>query len=246
MIIQAYKNTGETPLDLINRLKNENSAYKHLPMTYAGRLDPMAEGLMVILTGEDCTKKDEYTNLPKGYEVTVLFGFSTDTNDLLGLVENVQVEFDTILDQLPEVIKKFVGKLDQRYPSYSSRTVAGKPLWEWAREGRLHEITIPTHEVYISEITIKDYFEISKDELQKYINEQIAKVKGGFRQPEILSSWRQKLDKYEDQSFLCVKLFVSCSSGTYVRVLAHEIGRNLDTYALAMHIKRTQIGDYTI
>jgi tRNA U55 pseudouridine synthase TruB len=45
MVIHAYKERGETPLDVIKRLKNENGDLKHTPMTYAGRLDPLAEGL---------------------------------------------------------------------------------------------------------------------------------------------------------------------------------------------------------
>ncbi len=264
MVIHAYKERGETPLDVIKRLKNENGDLKHTPMTYAGRLDPLAEGLIIVLTGDDCMKKDEYTNLNKQYEVTVLFGFATDTYDLLGIVKNQsqnsqivrrvgapgervkRQQFENSDFGIQKILKNFTGKIEQKYPPYSSRTVDGKPLWAWAREGRLDEITIPTHQVYVSNIEIINESQISKDELSIYIKNEIAKIAGDFRQEEILKSWDEVLKNTDQENFLCVKLRIDCGSGTYVRVIAHELGEALGIGALAMHIKRTKIGDYTI
>ncbi|MCC6323703.1 hypothetical protein IT400_02835 [Candidatus Nomurabacteria bacterium] len=233
-------------------------------MTYAGRLDPMAEGLMLVLTGDDCVKKDEYTNLEKEYEVTVLFDFSTDTYDLLGIVQNPswnsqivrrvgapvervkRQQFENSNLGLPEILKNFTGKIDQKYPQYSSRTVNGKPLFQWAREGRLNEITIPSHEVFISNIEMVEESNITKTRLIKYIKDSIGKIKGDFRQEEILEKWDETLENSSQEDFVCIKLKIACSSGTYVRVIAHELGERLGTGALAMHIKRTKIGDYKI
>ncbi len=262
MLIQAYKERGETPLDVLKRLKNENPEYQYVPMTYAGRLDPMAEGLMLVLTGDDCMKKDEYTNLSKEYEVTILFGFATDTYDLLGVAKdqswNSQIvrrvgapvervkrqQFENSKLGLSEILKKFAGKIDQKYPPYSSRTVNGKPLFQWAREGRLDEITIPSHEVYISNIELIEESKITKTKLAKYIKENIGKIKGDFRQEEILEKWNEVLQNSTEEEFVCIKLKIACSSGTYVRVVAHELGESVGTQALAMHIKRTKIGEY--
>jgi tRNA pseudouridine55 synthase len=271
MVIQAYKNIGETPLDVINRLKNENVELKYVPMTYAGRLDPMAEGLMIVLTGDDCINKDQYTNLEKEYEVNILFGFATDTYDLLGLLESSPEMLPqrthkfsaknllhvravalssssetTFTRELENTLKNFTGKIDQKYPPYSSRTVNGKPLFQWAREGRLDEITIPSHEVYVYKIEQIDQSEVSKTKLAKYIKENIGKIKGDFRQEEILERWKEVLENSVQENFICIKLKISCSSGTYVRVIAHELGERCGTHALAMHIKRTKIGDYSI
>ncbi len=261
MLIQAYKERGETPLDVLKRLKNENPEYQYVPMTYAGRLDPMAEGLMLVLTGDDCMKKDEYTNLSKEYEVTILFGFATDTYDFLGVVERPEQNSEIIV-ALPSLrglrhdeqfqnsvlglLENFTGKIDQKYPPYSSRTVNGKPLFQWAREGRLDEITIPSHEVYISNIELIEESKITKTKLAKYIKENIGKIKGDFRQEEILEKWNEVLQNSTEEEFVCIKLKIACSSGTYVRVIAHELGERCGTVALAMHIKRTKIGDYSI
>ncbi len=42
------------------------------------------------------------------------------------------------------------------------------------------------------------------------------------------------------------RIRVSCSSGTYIRVLAHDIGKALGTGALADELIRLKIGDYTL
>ncbi len=260
-LILEYKMPGETPLECINRVKARNKAYLNVPMTYAGRLDPMAEGLMIILAGDECQNKDKYNAMTKTYEVDVLFGFATDTYDLLGLVERPKQNPEIIValpslrgfrhdeqfqNSVSGLLQNFTGKINQKYPVYSSRTVAGKPLFQWAREGRLSEIEVPSHEVYIENIEIKKTYEISGKKLMKYITESIAKVKGDFRQEEILAKWHEVLDDNTDENFKIIKLVISCSSGTYVRAIAHELGQSIGTPALAMHILRTQIGDYKI
>jgi tRNA U55 pseudouridine synthase TruB len=93
--------------------------------------------------------------LNKQYEVTVLFGFATDTYDLLGywkvrqkcclrghtnfLLKICSMREPLSAQQAPlkqhlvfeleSKLKNFTGKIEQKYPPYSSRTVDGKPLW---------------------------------------------------------------------------------------------------------------------
>ena len=55
----TYKNIGETPLECLERIRLEYGKPKDIPMTYAGRLDPMAEGLLIILVGDDCKDKEK-------------------------------------------------------------------------------------------------------------------------------------------------------------------------------------------
>ena len=84
--IIVYKNLGETPLECLERVRSEQGIADDIPMTYAGRLDPMAEGLLIILIGEECKNKEKYLGLDKTYEFKILVGFSTDTYDLLGMI----------------------------------------------------------------------------------------------------------------------------------------------------------------
>jgi len=245
--ILIYKNIGETPLQAVEKLRIKYPEYSNLPMTYAGRLDPLVEGLLLVFIGDDCKKKDEYLGLSKEYEVEILFGFETDTYDLLGIVKKETNEQKYIIPvSFNKFFSNFIGDISQEYPSYSSKTVNGKPLWQWAREGRLNEIEFPKHIVKIESINIVEEKIISKNDLGKYIEKVIPMVKGDFRQDEIIEKWREALTSSPYTEFNTMKIKVSCGSGAYMRVLAHDIGKVLDISSLAYHIKRTKIGDYSI
>jgi tRNA U55 pseudouridine synthase TruB len=88
-IIVLWKEEGETPLGCIERAKIEGKIPEEERATYAGRLDPMAEGVLLVLFGDTVHKKDEYLKLSKEYEVDVLIGVSSDTGDILGIVEEI-------------------------------------------------------------------------------------------------------------------------------------------------------------
>ncbi|HEY5594701.1 MAG TPA: tRNA pseudouridine(55) synthase, partial [Nitrospiria bacterium] len=56
-------------------------------VTHTGSLDPMAEGVLVLLVGPEAKKRQvELQAVKKEYEFDLLFGFSTDSYDSLGLV----------------------------------------------------------------------------------------------------------------------------------------------------------------
>ena len=263
-VVSVYKNAGETPLECLERVRKEHPEFSHMPMTYAGRLDPMAEGVLLLLVGDECLKKDDYLNLPKQYELTVLFGFATDTYDLLGkITEGPEKESEEIFrsgepirgpkissdsfsgleEEITKLLPKFSGKFQQKYPPYSSRTVNSRPLFKWAREGRLNEITIPMHEVFVENIELKNIGMLSAKQLLKHIEKTIPLVQGDFRQDEILGEWRTELIN-SDKEFPFAKFSIICSSGTYVRAIAHELGEALNVPALAMKIVRTKVGEY--
>ncbi len=246
--ILLYKEIGETPLECLNRFKAENPAYEGLPLTYAGRLDPMAEGLLLVLAGEECKLKTDYLYLSKEYEVEVLFGFETDTGDVLGKVKivskNSQEQGVLLRGLAPESFLSAIKQLKtlpQKYPAYSSKTFEGKPLWQWAREGEEKEIE---SNAKITEIEFLSQREISREELQKNIQDRIAKVTGDFRQKEILDLWNEKIKAEENYQVISIK--VLSTGGAYMRVLAQELGKILGVPSLAFSIKRTKVGEYTI
>src|SRR6185436_8316630 len=84
-VLRLCKNLGETPLACIERFRSERPEYAKTNMTYLGRLDPMAEGLLLVLAG-NTKDKQQYLDSDKAYEFEVLWGFETDTYDILGLV----------------------------------------------------------------------------------------------------------------------------------------------------------------
>lgn len=243
----VYKKLGETPLQAISRFKDENPAYKDTPITYAGRLDPMAEGLLLILSGEETKNKENYLNLPKTYQFEILWGLNTDTLDTLGLVQSKNSNLETGVPtegEVQEYLKNIVGKFEQLYPIYSSRPVNGKSLFEWAREGRINEVNIPKHEVEIFKAKFLERREIGSKELSSQIIERIDLVKGDFRQEEIKEKWNEVLKK--ETNFILDSVEIEVSSGFYVRQFISDLAGNFKTKAIAFSIKRKSVGEYDL
>ncbi|MEI6420216.1 MAG: hypothetical protein WCO30_01155 [bacterium] len=94
-VLKLYKKVGETPLECLERFRLENPEYAGLPMTYAGRLDPLASGELLVLTGEECKNREKYLGLNKVYRVKVLFRVATDTHDVLGIVRKSNFDLST-------------------------------------------------------------------------------------------------------------------------------------------------------
>lgn len=237
MIFTIHKNEGETPLDVLDRVRLLHGIDSNVPMTYAGRLDPLASGVLIVLTGDDVHKKESYNGLSKTYEFSILFGISTDTGDILGMVEDFK-RGDVDFSEAQKIIQSFFGVQQQKYPVYSSKTVDGIPLWQYAREGK--EVAVPTHEVEIFDITVLGFKEKSAEVLLREITERIQKIKGDFRQQEILTVWKNILQN-KDEKFFIINCSATVSSGTYVRQLCMDIGQKLEVPALAWRIERTEI-----
>ena len=70
--LTIYKNEGETPLECLERFRVEQPIYKDAVLSYAGRLDPMAEGVMLVLVDEENKNREKYLSLDKTYEVEIL------------------------------------------------------------------------------------------------------------------------------------------------------------------------------
>lgn len=234
-IIRIYKKLGETPLEALERVRLENPEYSNLPMTYAGRLDPMAEGELIVLIGEACKKKDEYLNMDKEYEFQIFFGFKTDSYDLLGIPKQVSVKIKDIKEGLEKDLQKFKGVRTQEYPPFSSKTIDGVPLFQKTKNGDVFDL--PTRQVEIYDLKILGFEEISGEKLLSEILERISLVKGDFRQEEVLESWKNILSQKEGESFLLAKVSMSCSSGTYVRSLVNSLSFPATTFS----IKRTRV-----
>ena len=119
-IINIYKKVGETPLEAINRFRSANPEHQNVKMTYAGRLDPLAEGVLILLSGEAIHEKEKYLDLDKEYEAEIVFGFETDTYDILGLPKKKKMTKDFDRDELAGFLNNFLGRNKERFPRYSS------------------------------------------------------------------------------------------------------------------------------
>lgn len=240
------KKEGETPLEALESFRKKSKIAKDVKMTYAGRLDPMASGLLIILVGEETKNKEKYLALAKEYEFEVLFGFATDTYDILGKVSNSTILTNSRIANLKKDIKRnlkyFTGKFAQAYPIYSSKTVNGKQLFEYGRRGE--KVEIPAKEVNVKSLKFVKSRAISSIKLLTNIKKRIKKTKGDFRQKEILNIWNKYLCT-STHRYMVVEFKIKCSSGTYVRGIANSLGEKMHIPALAFSIKRTKIGRWS-
>jgi len=249
-----HKQRGETPLEAIARWQASNPVYASLPASYAGRLDPMAEGKLLVLLGDECRKQNEYTKLDKEYEIEVVLDFSTDTGDALGLPSYEGKETHATRNSIQKALSAVSGTHRIPFPSFSSRTVNGKPLFMYALEGTLDTIQIPEHDETVFAIRMLSLEEVPAPELLKRIlrvlkivprSDEPSKALGAdFRQDIIRSGWKALFERMPERSFTVIRLRVSCSSGTYMRTLAARIAKELGTSGFALSIRRTKIGRY--
>ena len=245
-VLNLYKNLGETPLERLERLRTQKPLYEREVLSYAGRLDPMAEGVMLCLVGAANKRRERYLDLSKEYVVDVLFGASTDTYDVLGKVMNTGDSDAVSKSAMEKALNEFRGKVDQEYPPFSSKPVEGKSLFEWARMGALGALTSPKKAIEVYDISLEAMYKVNEVTLLNFIESGVGRVQGDFRQDEIIEAWKRHLNPKNGRSFKCITLKISCSSGTYVRSIAHQLGLELRVPALALHILRTKVGDYTI
>lgn len=246
-ILNLYKQKGETPLQCIERFQKENLNYQGTPLTYAGRLDPLAEGVLLVLVEEECKKKDQYLRLSKEYTADMVFGFESDTYDILGIptaipMKNKEVRYPTILS----LITNLVGAHEEPYPPYSSKAVKGKALWQWAREGRLDEVDVPTHTVVVTSATIDKWYQFDKEELWSHIKEAVSLISGDFRQKEVLERWQYLIWHSDQDVFRAIRLSISCESGTYIRSIVNTLGENSTCGAVLTALVRNKVGYYEI
>ncbi len=252
-VLNIYKPVGETPFGVIRKFKEKNLEYKDVSMTYAGRLDPLAEGVLVLLASGAVHEKEKYLGLDKEYEAEILFGFKTDTFDILGLpidqIDSLNYRGPTSIVEKSD-LEKLKGDFVFKLPAYSSFKIksrltgqTGKPLFWWAREGRLSEIEIPKRKTKIYDIKLIDSHRIESSELLNLIINKINLVKGDFRQDEIKEQWQKLLSGRQGPAagsnrYNVVDISVSCSSGTYVRSIANKLG------GVLLDLKRTKVGDF--
>ncbi len=245
-VINLYKNLGETPRERLDRLRVQKPLYEHEVLSYAGRLDPMAEGVMLCLVGAANKRREEYLDLSKEYVVDILFGFATDTYDVLGRIMNSGDASGVKPSSIEKGLNEFRGAVSQEYPPFSSKAEDGKSLFEWARSGALNALVMPKRSVTVYDIELMNTYKVNESTLLSFILGGVEKVQGDFRQEEITTLWKRNLNPKNARSFPCATIKVSCSSGTYVRSIAHGLGRELGVPALALHILRTKVGEYDV
>jgi tRNA pseudouridine(55) synthase len=247
------KKVGETPLQALEFFRQGRPELAGVPLTYAGRLDPMAQGKILILIGDECKKRERYDGLDKEYEFEVLLGFQSDTGDLLGIADR-GAEFRTCtVDECTAAAKRFVGRSRLPYPAFSSKKVAGKQLFQHALDGTLKDVEVPQTKGRVYRITFLGMRTVSAEVLAKDIfyrlglqkaDSTAVRTENDFRRGEVTERWRN-IFAAARCGYMILSFRATVASGTYVRTLASLIAGEMHTCGLAYSIKRTKIGKFT-
>jgi tRNA pseudouridine55 synthase len=148
-ILIIDKPAGLTSHDVVNRVRRilQQRSVGHL-----GTLDPLATGVLPLVTGNLTRLAQFYTASEKTYEGVIRFGFATDTYDAdgepLGSPQIVEVS----LEQLEERAGRFRGVIEQVPPPFSAKKIDGVPAYKLARKKK--DVPLKPVQVEIKEFII--------------------------------------------------------------------------------------------
>lgn len=143
------KPTGLTSHDVVNRVRRilQQPSVGHL-----GTLDPLATGVMPLVTGNLTRLAQFYGASEKTYEGVIRFGFATDTYDSDGEPSSPGQTVNVVLEEVVERAGRFVGVIEQTPPPFSAKKIKGVPAYKLARKHQ--EVVLKPVQVEIKEFTI--------------------------------------------------------------------------------------------
>jgi tRNA pseudouridine55 synthase len=143
------KPAGMTSHDVVNRVRRT----LHQPSVgHLGTLDPLATGVLPLVTGNLTRLAQFYGGAEKTYEGVIRFGFATDTYDSDGEPQGATRTVDVSLEQAREVAGHFVGMIEQMPPPFSAKKIQGVPAYKLARKHR--QVELKAVQVEIKEFAI--------------------------------------------------------------------------------------------
>jgi len=121
---------------------------------HLGTLDPLATGVLPLVTGSLTRLAQFYIASEKTYEGVIRFGFATNTYDADGepLGELSPVGSRVALDDLQKLAAEFHGLIDQIPPPFSAKKIHGVPAYKLARKQK--EVILQSVHVEIKDFTI--------------------------------------------------------------------------------------------
>lgn len=173
-------------------------------MGHAGTLDPLATGVLVLVTGRMTKQIESLQAHTKEYTATLQLGATTDSYDMEHEVNATYPTAQITEERLRSVLAQFTGDIDQVPPTYSAVKVNGERAFNYRRNGESVELK-PKH-IHIDEIELMDF----------------------------------------DKAKMQAKIRIVCGKGTYIRALARDIGRALDSGAYLTALRRTRVGDIRV
>ena len=200
---------------------------------HAGTLDPLATGVLVLLT-EEATKLSPFlTASDKDYLAWVSFGAGTPTLDAEGPIEAEGDASGLTKERIEGALEPFLTLTEQVPPQYSAVKKGGVKGYEAARKGEA--LAFPPRPATYHSVKLLD-FEKTREDLPVSFS---LSPEGGWRPnprgvtftlPETLGDFPTAL------------FFMSVGAGTYVRAFARDLGAALGVPAHLSALVRTRAG----
>ena len=244
---------GETTAELSNRLKIQHGYDK---VAICGKLDPMARGEVRVLINQNTKLMSQYLSSIKTYEFKLVIGVKTDTDDIMGLVTNTgnndtgnndtgnhdtgnhdtgnhdTGNHDT--SNISSHILDICSRKTQHFHPFSAIKLkidgVRKSLHHWALAGKLNTSNLPSKQVSVDQVTIKDSYTVDLHshyvDIVNRLNRISSHNRGTFRVDQILTSWDttiQSLDRDNITHLEVIPIEMTVSSGFYIRMLAYYL-----------------------
>lgn len=148
-VLVLNKPKGPTSAGCLARIKRVLGQKK---IGHAGTLDPMAQGVLLVLLGQ-CTKIAGYlTEGGKVYAGRLKLGVATDTYDSEGAIVSEADYRGLTHEQVLAAVAEWTTLTTQETPPYSAAKHQGKPLYQLSREGK--EVPLKMRNVTISQAEV--------------------------------------------------------------------------------------------
>jgi tRNA pseudouridine55 synthase len=167
-ILLIDKDEDCTSYDVIRKIKK---LFKGEKIGHTGTLDPIATGLLILCIGKATKLSLIFMNLEKEYVAKMKLGAVSDTLDADGTIKIVKENCSVEPDSLKNVLRKYIGEIEQIPPMYSAKKVQGKKLYQYARKG----LSIERKPIRIK-ISERELIQFSKDEAEF----RVRISKGGY------------------------------------------------------------------
>ena len=200
---------------------------------HGGTLDPLATGVLPIALGEATKLTGRMLDASKVYAFTIAFGAETDTLDLEGQVIAESAVWPTRAD-VEAILPRFTGPIQQVPPAYSAIKVDGERAYDLARAGE--QVELKAREVTVHQIL---------PHWGRWRAEGVTEGQSlGPRSPSDSPDGLPPPPEGED--LMEITLVAHVSKGTYIRSLARDIARALETVGHVTMLCRIKAGPFGI
>ncbi len=175
-ILYVDKPLEWTSFDVVKRLRGvllHRLHRKKFKVGHAGTLDPLATGVMIVVTGRATKLIESLQAGVKEYVATIRVGATTPSFDLETEVDAVYPTEHVTEELIREALPKFTGRIEQVPPAFSACKVDGKRAYKMARKG--HEVELKPKVLVIDEIEL-----LSFDAAEMVVTLRIVCSKGTY------------------------------------------------------------------